>query len=98
LDVSDIRKAAADFAVLAGDIQHGWAVDALARCAEAGASPETAARLTMELQRRVTVPLVSGEALDVRLSLGRWSDASVEEVERMMSLKTGALLGFCDYA
>jgi len=92
------RKIGADFAVLAGDIQHGWAVDALARCVETGASPETASRLTMELQRRVTVPLVSGEALDVFLSLGSWKDASVGDVERMMSLKTGALLGFCAYA
>jgi geranylgeranyl diphosphate synthase type I len=38
---------------------------------------------------------VSGEALDVHLSLRPLENVAVEEVERMMSLKTGALLEFC---
>jgi len=89
------RKTAADFAVLAGDIQHGWAVATLARCIERGVSTKTTLGLLKRLQERVTIPLVSGEALDVHLSLRPLENVAVEEVERMMSLKTGALLEFC---
>ncbi len=91
-------KTAADLAILAGDIQHGWALHLLLQCSERGVSAATTSFLASRLATDVTAPLVSGEALDVWLSLGHWSTVSRDDVERMINLKTGALLQFCALA
>ena len=93
-------KAAADkfgreFAVLAGDIQQGWAINMLLKSVERGVSmPVTLARCR-RMQELVNRELISGEALDVEFALRGWRNIRTEEVTRMLYLKTGALLRFC---
>ncbi|NOY75981.1 MAG: polyprenyl synthetase family protein [Kiritimatiellaeota bacterium] len=92
------KKFGRDFAILAGDIQQGWAAATLLKSMEAGISKEAVLLLSKLLHSEVTVPLISGEALDVEFSHPRPTPPTSEEVERMLSLKTGALLRFCAIA
>jgi len=84
-----------DFAILAGDIQHSWALNMLLRSIELGVSWQTLQVLLAELQTTVNRQLVSGEALDVEFSYRDWEDITVDEIEKMLTLKTGALLAYC---
>ena len=84
-----------DFAILAGDVQQGWAVNMLAKSVEAGVSEEAVLLLVRELQENVNRQLISGEALDVEFSYKKWDEITPEEVEEMLRLKTGVLLEFC---
>lgn len=95
LAVSQKNKFGSDFAILAGDVQHGWAVNMLAKSVKAGVSEETVLLLIRELQEKVNRGLISGEALDVEFSYRKWGDIPPEEVEEMLRLKTGILLEFC---
>jgi geranylgeranyl pyrophosphate synthase len=84
-----------DFAMLAGDVQQGWAVNMLTKSVEAGVSEETTLLLISELQYNVNRNLISGEALDVEFSYKPWDEIRPGEVENMLRLKTGVLLEFC---
>lgn len=84
-------------AILAGDIQHGWSVDALARCAGDGVRPEVVITLVRLLCGQLTPALISGEALDVEFAARRHPPPPAE-IERMIALKTGALLRFAAQA
>ncbi len=75
-------------AMLAGDIQHGWAVAALLRTPQPAVALALAAKLCGEL----TPALISGEALDVEFACRAAVPAA--EIEHMNRLKTGALLEF----
>ncbi len=87
-----------DMAMLAGDIQHSWAVNTLLRSLECGVPGDVVLGLARELQERVGRVLISGEALDVEYSRLSWDMVSVEDVRRMFVMKTGALLEFCAVA
>ena len=87
-----------DFAILAGDIQQAWAADMLLKSLDAGVSKEAVLLLSRRLHEHVTVPLISGEALDVSFSYSPESFPSCGDVERMLALKTGALLRYCAVA
>ena len=89
------KKFGHDFAILAGDVQQGWAVNMLAKSVKAGVSEETTLFLVRELQEKVNRDLISGEALDVEFSYRKWDNITAEEVEEMLRLKTGVLLEFC---
>jgi geranylgeranyl diphosphate synthase type I len=94
---SDIKlqsKFGIDFAILAGDIQQAWAINMLLRSTELGVSPLTVLALARELQIKVNKELVSGEGLDVKFSYQNWDEVSVDEIEEMLRLKTGALLSY----
>ena len=79
-------------AMLAGDIQQSWAVNALCRAVEDGVSVAVVHSLVRRLTGWVTPLLVSGEALDVEFA--QRTDVGAEEIERMLVLKTGILLRF----
>jgi geranylgeranyl diphosphate synthase type I len=79
-------------AMLAGDVQHGWALASLCRLREHGVSPAVTAALAERMCGWLTPALISGEALDVEYSLR--TTVTPAEVERMTRLKTGALLRY----
>ncbi|MDD5728290.1 MAG: polyprenyl synthetase family protein [Victivallales bacterium] len=84
-----------NFAILAGDIQQGWSLNAVLKSAQHGLSAELAVALAQRLLKLGNCRLISGEALDVEFSMRNWHNVSSEEVLHMLELKTGALLRFC---
>lgn len=94
-DKAAADKFGRDFAVLAGDIQQGWAINMLLKSTERGVSMPVTLALCRRMQELVNRELISGEALDVEFALRGWRNISTEEVMRMLYLKTGALLRFC---
>lgn len=98
LPETDAKRFGRDFAILAGDIQQGWAAHTLLNSLDSGVSKEAVLYLSRLLHSEVTAPLISGEALDVEFSYPRATPPSLDDVERMLSLKTGALLKFCAVA
>ena len=84
-----------NFAILAGDIQHGWALNTVLKSAEHGLSAELSLALGQRLLKLGSKQLISGEALDVEFPMRKWQNISSEEILHMLELKTGALLRFC---
>ena len=82
------------FAILAGDIQQGWAVERLASVADRGVSPALALQLVRAMQTRLNRGLISGEALDVQFELLDPAAVTEEDVLRMIDGKTGAIMEF----
>jgi geranylgeranyl diphosphate synthase type I len=90
--VADSAEFGRNMAILAGDVLHGWAVDALNRVTADGVDPAVTGALVGRLAGWVTPELISGEALDVEFeSRPALTD---EAVENMLRLKTGVLLQF----
>lgn len=88
------EKFGRDLAMLAGDIQQGWAANTLLKSVETGVSAGLTLFLSRRLHELVNRELISGEALDVEFSLTNWDSLSFKKIERMLSLKTGALLRY----
>jgi len=84
-----------NFAILAGDIQHGWSLNSVLKSAQHGLSAELSLALGQRLLELGSCQLISGEALDVEFPMRKWQNISSEEVLHMLELKTGALLRFC---
>ncbi|MCK5805155.1 MAG: polyprenyl synthetase family protein [Lentisphaeria bacterium] len=87
-----------DLAILAGDLQHGWALCMLFECARAGVPLDVVAYLAERMDSNLLCRLIEGEMLDVQFShrvLGRISE---EEILRMLELKTGVLLEYAAVA
>ena len=86
-------------AILAGDVQHGWAVSLLAECARMdGVSAEVVLRLIHTLESLVVNDLVRGQALDVEYARRPVEGVGLEEILLMLGLKTGALYEFATRA
>ena len=83
-----------DMAILAGDLQQGWAVALLLGCLERGVSPAVVLDMVRGMTAWLTPKLLEGEALDVQLSLRPFTDLSSADILRMMELKTGVLLEY----
>lgn len=98
LAADDAERTGHDFAILAGDLQQGWANDLLLRSAEHGVPPEVTVALGRRFQKLANSDLISGEALDVEFSLRELTGLKSQEVRTMLGLKTGALLQFCTEA
>ena len=98
LGAGDAERTGRDFAILAGDLQRGWANDLLLRSAEHGVPPEVTVALGRRFQKLANSDLISGEALDVEFSLRELTGLKSQEVRTMLGLKTGALLQFCTEA
>ncbi|QSH41454.1 polyprenyl synthetase family protein [Lentisphaerota bacterium ZTH] len=92
---SGAGKFGRDFAMLAGDIQQGWAANTLLKAADHGLSPELTIALSRRMQELVTRELISGEALDVEFPMRGINNVTSRELLDMLYLKTGALLRFC---
>ena len=88
-------KYGTDMAMLAGDIQHGWAINMLMKSSLAGIAPDIIGSLCNKLQLLVNRDLISGEALDIELSVRPFAECEAQEIESMLTMKTGALLRFC---
>ncbi len=84
-----------DFAILAGDLQQGWANDLLLRSAEHGVPSHVVLALARRMQQLANAELITGEALDVEYSLRPIRELSAAQIREMLYLKTGALLRFC---
>ena len=95
LDNARAVKYGTDLAILAGDLQRGWASSLILGSVDAGVPPAVALFLGRELCGNIDRGLISGEALDVELAHRSIEDIRPREVERMIALKTGVLLRFC---
>lgn len=84
-----------NFAMLAGDIQQGWASNILLKSVKSGVSPELTIHLSRQLHELVNRDLISGEALDVEMPLLKLDKLNPVMIEKMLNLKTGALLRYC---
>jgi len=93
-DEASEKKFGADIAILAGDIQHAWAVNMLLRLTEKGVSPELTLALTRRMQEVLNRDLISGEALDVEFAMRNPDEVTIDQVLDMVSGKTTALLRF----
>ena len=82
------------FAILAGDVQQGWSVEALASVADRGVSPALALTLVRAMQTKLNRELISGEALDVEFELRDPATVSEAAVMNMINGKTGAIMEF----
>ena len=94
----DFRKFGSDFAILAGDIMQGWAINMLLKSEREGVPSDVVLALVREMQTLVNRELISGEALDVEFSYKPVDSISSAEVLEMIRLKTGVLLSFCAVA
>ena len=88
------KKFGTDFAILAGDLQHAWAMNLLLKTVKRGVPPGVVTALNGNMCEILSRDLISGEALDVEFSYRNFQGVKPEEVERMMYLKTGALLSY----
>ena len=81
-------------AILAGDVQQGWAVERLASVADRGVDPALALTLVRAMQTKLNRELISGEARDVEFELLDPSAVSIPDVMSMINGKTGAIMEF----
>jgi geranylgeranyl diphosphate synthase, type I len=90
-----------DIAILTGDVQHGWCVNAFIDCAfQNGIDSKVILTIIQHLQSYVLNMLVYGEVLDVQLGLRNRDIMSIHETEiiHMLWLKTGVLYEFSSLA
>lgn len=86
-------------AILAGDVQQGWAASLLpALVAEHGRSPEMALNLIFELFRKVQGVLINGETLDILLAETPIEQVTETNIIDMLRQKTGILYEFAGRA
>lgn len=81
-------------AVLAGDVQHAWAIELMSELAQGESCAELVLKLVKELEGPVLRGIAEGEALDLQYSLMPPDEVSESQVLSMISLKTGALYEF----
>lgn len=82
------------FAILTGDAQQAWAINALCKLADYGAAPELVLRLVHAMQTELNRNLISGEAQDIEFEYLEPADVRKDDVLRMIDGKTGALIEF----
>ena len=90
----EAREYGRDIAILAGDVQHGWAVSLLAECAGNGINPDVVLDLIRILESQVLNDIARGQALDIEYSKRPLGEVTLEETLLMSRLKTGALYEF----
>jgi geranylgeranyl diphosphate synthase type I len=99
-----LDKGAADhyglaIAILAGDMQQGWAASLLPHLyLDYGLPPELALNLIAELFRRIQITLINGETLDILQAETPVEQVSEEDVINMLWQKTGVLYEFAGRA
>jgi geranylgeranyl diphosphate synthase, type I len=87
-------KFGVDFGILAGDLQQAWAVSLLMKSRQVGVPENVVLSLCRDMANKLAVELISGEALDVDFSYRNIESITPEEVEKMLFLKTSALLNY----
>lgn len=82
-------------AILAGDIQHAWAIDLIARTA-------ICENRRIDIIRKLCScggkELICGECLDVEISFKKWKETDYQDLLKIARLKTAKLLEFCVFA
>lgn len=87
-----------NIAILAGDLQHAWAVRLLLDSAELGVTSPVILDLVRRMEDDLTNGLVAGEALDVLFSTKPIGAIKEADVLEMLELKTGVLYEFAAVA
>jgi geranylgeranyl diphosphate synthase, type I len=83
-------------AVLAGDVQHGWAITLLAELSQRnGLDPAVTLHLIERLDNEVLNLLVSGELLDIQFCQDPIMELSIDDIETMLWKKTSVLYRYC---
>lgn len=86
-------------AILAGDMQQGWAISILSRLAEeSGVDPRVALHLIYDAEMRVLSLLIDGEMRDVQFSKMEIGEVTESQVVDMLSKKTGVLYEYAGKA
>ena len=92
LPLADAREYGTVLAILGGDYIHGAALEMLLR---SNCPPEVLHSVASRMAGKLNAELLSGEQLDVRLSLMSWGEIREAAIMEMMRGKTGALLAYC---
>lgn len=95
LDPESATRTGRDFALLAGDLQQGWANHLMLRATEFGVCAKVMVGVMRRFQELANRELICGEALDVEFALRSPESIGLDEVREMLRGKTGALLRFC---
>jgi len=80
--------------ILAGDIQHSWAISLLCSLRERGVKEELILQLIDDLESNVLPSLLEGETLDIQYSFIPLSKLSEGAILRVLWKKTGVLYGY----
>jgi len=84
--------------ILAGDIQHSWAISLLCGLKERGVKEELILSLIDDLESNVLPSLLEGETLDIQYSFIPLSKLSEGAILRVLWKKTGVLYGYAGRA
>lgn len=87
-----------DLAILAGDVQQGWAVCLFAELAARGVPAEVVLSLIARLESHVLNELIRGELLDVQFANMPIDGLTEDTILDMLWLKTGVLYEFAAMA
>ncbi|MGQ9705769.1 MAG: polyprenyl synthetase family protein [bacterium] len=80
--------------ILAGDIQHSWAISLLCGLKENGVKEELIINLIYDLESNVLPSLLEGETLDIQYSFVPLSKLTEGAILRVLFKKTGVLYGY----
>lgn len=95
----EARHYGLSIAILAGDLQHSWALAFLTELhRNLGVDSEVVLYLIRELETRVISTLLEGETLDFQFAAVPFQQLDPERILDMLWKKTGNLLGFCGLA
>lgn len=96
LPESERRHYGVSVAVLAGDVQHGWATTLLGELTRHhDIDPLVTLHLIERLDNEVLNLLVSGELLDIQYCYRPLDDITVDDIETMLWKKTSVLYRYC---
>ena len=88
----------ATVAILAGDVQQGWAYTLLAELAAEGVSPAVALHLIQYLSQTIETALLEGEMRDVQYATTPIAELSEAAIVDMLAKKTAVLYQFAAHA
>lgn len=80
--------------ILAGDIQHGWAIALMSRSMDKGVDEKLIIELIRELEEGVLPSLLEGETLDIQYTHYPFEALTEAKILRMLWKKTGVLYRF----
>ena len=96
---SDARHYGISIAMLAGDMQQGWAVSVLSELSsQNGVDPNLALYLIKDSEMRVQSTLIEGQVLDIQYSKVPIDSLSQHQILEMLRKKTGVLYEFASKA
>ena len=85
-------------AILSGDLQQSWSYALLCALAERGVELSTVFKLIRRMATSLTPKLLEGELLDVQFAVSKADDLSEEQILRMLTGKSAALLEYSAWA